>query len=147
MRTCLAAIPGMNESEVRFMFLMYVLFALTVAVILTALFAARAPERRSDEIFMGSFVLLLATAWAAGEWIAPALSGKPVSYWLPLALVGIFVAILAVSASLAVRPPDTPVWAAVHHNKRQDAEAAAFDIVLWLLMLLFGIASIRSMVP
>jgi len=115
-------------------------------MILTALFTARAPERKRDEIFIGFFVLLMVAAWVVGEWLVPAIADRPVSTWLPFLLVGIFVVILVVSAVLSVRTPGPLAWAGVRDDSRREAEVAAIDVILWFLLLVAGIEAMRSVV-
>lgn len=126
------------------MFLLYILFALTVAMILTALFAARIPEQKRGEAFIGFFVVLVLAAWAVDEWLVPAVFAGLRAAWLPVLFLVIFGAIFVVSALLSVRSQGPLGWAGVHHDRRLDAEAEAFDLVLWLAVLVFGIAVIRA---
>lgn len=127
------------------MILLYILFSLTVAMVLTALSAPRVPEQRRGEAFIAFFIVLLLAAGAAVEWQVPAIAAGWGGAWAPALLLVIFAAILVVSTLLSVRPTGSFARAGGSHNHRQAAEAAAFDIALWLLMLIFGILIMRSL--
>ncbi len=127
------------------MTLLYILFALTASVVLTALFAAHIPEQKRGEAFIGIFVSLALAAWAVDEWLLPALSAGLRAAWLPVLLLVVFGVILAASAFLSVRSQGPFAWASVHQDRRLDAEAVAFDLLLWLAMLIFGISVIRTL--
>ncbi len=134
------------KKGVRTVILLYILFALTVSMVLTALSAPWVPEQRRGEAFIVFFMALLLAAGASAEWQVPAIAaGSRGDAWTPALLLVVFSAILVVSAFLSVRPPDSFARAGGSHNHRQDAEAVAFDIVLWLLMLIFGILIMRSL--
>lgn len=126
------------------MILVYLLFALTVSTVLTALFSARIPQSRKGEIFIGIFVAIMVLAWAADQWLLPELAtGLSTSWPLVLTLI-IFVTILAVSLSLSVRTPGPLRQAVTNHDSRLDTEAAVFDLLLWLALLIVGITIMRS---
>jgi hypothetical protein len=126
------------------MVLVYILFALTVTTVLTALFSARIPESRKGEIYIGFFVAFMVLAWAADTWLLPALaSGLRTSWPLILTLI-IFVTMFAVSLSLSVRTPGPLRQAVANHKSRLDTEAAVFDLLLWFALLIVGITIMRS---
>ncbi len=127
------------------MILLYILFALTVAMVLTALSAPWVPEQRRGEAFIALFIALLLAGGAAVEWQVPAIAAGRGVAWVPALLLVIFTAILVVSTLLSVRKTGSFARAGGSHNHRQDAEAVAFDIALWLLMLIFGILIMRSL--
>ncbi len=133
------------KREVRTVILIYILFALTVAMVLTALSARRVPEQRRGEAFIAFFIALLLAGGAAVEWQLPAIAAVRGGAWVPALLLVIFAAILVVSMLLSVRPTGFFARAGESHNHRQDAEAVAFDIALWFLMLIFGILIMRSL--
>ncbi|MGE5173780.1 MAG: hypothetical protein ACM3MD_08125 [Betaproteobacteria bacterium] len=123
---------------------MYLLFALTVSTTLTALFGEHIPQNRRGEAFIGFFILLVLIAWAVDAWLVPAVAAGRSATWLPALFLIIFGAILVTSAILAARSSGPFVQAVVHHDNRLDAEAAAFDFLLWFAVLIFGIAVIRA---
>lgn len=133
------------KREVRKVILLYILFALTAAMVLTALSAPRVPEQRRGEAFIAFFIALLLAGGAALEWQVPAIAAGRTIEWVPALLLFIFAAILVVSALLSVRRTGSFARAGGSHNHRQDLEAAAFDIALWLLMLIFGIVIMGSL--
>lgn len=127
------------------MMLVYLIFALTLSSILTALFSTRVQQSREGELFIGFFVAIMALAWAADEWLLPALAAGWKTSWPPVMTLVIFGAVFVASLLLSVRTTH-PLGQAVigHGNNRLGAEAAAFDLVLWLAFLLVGIVVMRS---
>lgn len=129
------------------MILMYLLFALTVSTVLTAAISARIPQNREGEAFIGFFVSLMVLAWAMDEWLLPALSAGQRTSWPPILLLIVFGGVFAASTILSARGMSGPPQRAmVNHNNRHDAEAIAFDIVLWFALLIMGIVVLRSVV-
>lgn len=126
------------------MILMYMLFALTLSTVLTALGSARIPQNRKGEIFIGFFIALMVLAWAVDTWLLPALATGTRIAWLPIMLLVLFGGIVAASTILSVRTFGPPQRAMVDHDSRLDAEAAVFDLVLWFTLLAGGIAALRS---
>jgi hypothetical protein len=129
------------------MILVYLLFALTVSSVLTALFSASIPENRKGEAFIGFFAALMALAWAADKWLLPALAAGLKTSWTALLTLAIFGGVLAASAILSVRTPGPLQHAAVDHDNRLNGEAAVFDLVLWSAMLVLGLAVLKSIGP
>ncbi len=131
-----------DKVEVSTMMLIDVLFALTVSSVLTALIANHLPVRRAGEIFIGSFVLLFLLAGGAiGRALPPVVAGG--TAWNSYLMIAVFGAILVISIMLAASSPKTFAWApAKRGNVRHDAEAVAFDVVVWFLLLVFGIVAL-----
>lgn len=129
------------------MLLVYLLFALTVSTVLTALFSARIPENRRGDAFIGFFAALMVLAWAADTWLLPTLASGPGRSWVPIVMLAVFAGVLASSAILAVRTPRPLRHAAVHHDWRLNGEAAVFDLVLWTALLVLGMALLKSLAP
>ena len=127
------------------MILLYILFALTVAMVLTALSAPRVPEQRRGEAFIVFFTVLLLAAGAAVEWPVLVIAAGRGGALAPALLLVIFAAILVVSTLLSVRQTGSFARAGGYHNHRQDVEAVSFDIALWLLMLIFGVLIMRRL--
>ena len=129
------------------MILVYLLFALTVSSVLTALFSASIPETRKGEAFIGFFAALMVLAWAADAWLLPALAAGLITSWIPLLTLVIFGGVLAASSILSVRTPGPLQHAPVDHDNRLNGEAAIFDLVLWSALLVLGIAVLKSIGP
>ena len=127
------------------MILMYLLFALTFSTVLTALISARIPQRREGEAFIGFFVALMMLAWAAYEWLIPALAVGLKTVLLPVLLLIIFGGILAASTILSVRPSGLLKQTVGSHYNKPDAEAIVFDLLLWVVVLTIGITVLRSL--
>jgi hypothetical protein len=124
--------------------LLYVVFALTVSTILTALVAGLIPERRWGDAFIAFFVLLVLCAGAADAWLVPVVAAGQRSSVLPVIFLIAFGAMLAASIILMTRSTRPLMQAAIHRENRLEAEAAAFDAVLWLAVLIFGIAVLKA---
>ncbi len=127
------------------MLLVYLLFALTFSTILLALFSEHIPERRKDDAFISFFAALMLLAWAVDDWLLPALAGDRKTPWPAVAALIIFGSVLASSLALSVRVPRRLRHAPAFHSTRFDAEAASFDLVLWLLMVTLGLSVMRSL--
>lgn len=132
-------------NEVNYMLLMYMLFALTVSTVLTAVVSSRITKDREGEAFIGFFALLLALAWAADQWLLPVLSTGHRTIWLPILLLTMFAGVLAASTGLSVRTRGKPLHATVHHGNRLDTEAMVFDLILWFALLFAGISVLASL--
>jgi hypothetical protein len=129
------------------MILVYLLFALTVSSVLTALFSASFPENRKGEAFMGFFAAFMVLAWAANTWLLPALAAGLKTSWIPFFTLTIFGGVLAASAILSVRTHGPLQQAAADHDNRLNGEAAVFDLVLWSAILVLGMAVLKSIGP
>jgi len=126
------------------MILIYLLFALTVSMVLTAFAAARMPQKRSGEVFIGLFIVFVLIAWAADAWLVPAIAAGLKVAWLPVVLLIVFGGVLTASAILSTSPLWAPAWALEHNHSRLDAEATVFDFALWFMMLVFGIVVLKA---
>lgn len=141
------------------MILLDLLFAFLMALILAALLTGpagwrhpRRPDGWGTGLFL--FLLLLPVIWAGGVWLSP--MGPPVggSYWLPLVVVGVMVALLV----LAIGSSGGPTT--LRDNARAGAETGAgtepdvneaaalgitalFGFFFWLL-LLAGVVGIAA---
>jgi hypothetical protein len=126
------------------MILMYMLFALTVSTVLTALISAYIPKKREGEAFIGFFVALMVLAWAADEWLLPTLTAGQKTSWLPILILIMFGGFFVASTILSVKTYGSPQPAMVNHENRHNAEAMVFDLILWFALLIVGIAVLRS---
>ncbi len=127
------------------MMLVYILFALTLSTVLSALFSRRSPENRKGDGFIGFFIALLLLAWAMDAWLLPLLAANRGISWPGVTALVVFGAILVSSFALSVRTPRFLKQAALTgHEHRFDAEATAFDLLLWLVLVTLGIILIRS---
>jgi hypothetical protein len=131
---------------VKAVILLYLLFALTVSTILTALFAGQAAPHRQGHIFLFFFVLLLIIAGVSDVWLVPIVASEQRSAFYPAVLLTLFCAVLTASVLLSVRSPRPLTQAAAHHDTGLDAESAVFGSLVWLAMLVFGIAVLKTAV-
>ncbi len=126
------------------MMLVYLLFALTFSTMLTALFSRNSTEERKGGLFIGFFAALMVLAWAADEWLFPALAGGRKITWPPAMMLVTFGALFASSLVLSVRT-HRPLRQGTHSlDSRLGAEAAIFDLLLWFALLIAGIVLMRS---
>ncbi len=125
------------------MILVYVLFALTFSLILTAFFAGNIPQHRQGHAFIFFFILSMLLAGAADVWLLPVVASGQRSI-LPAVSLTVFAAILAVSVILSVRPPRRLLQAAPHRDPGLDTEAAVFDSLVWLVVVISGIAVLKA---
>ncbi len=127
------------------MILVYFLIALTFAMILTALVSYRTPINRRGEVFIGIFVSLMVLAWAADEWLMPALAAGLKISWLPVAMVIIFCSVLVLSIVLTARTP-RPLRQTIlgGYENRRNVEAEAFDLIIWFAVFFTGISLLRA---
>ncbi len=126
------------------MILMYMLFALTVSAILTALISEHITKNRQGEAFIVFFVALMIVAWVVDEWVLPNLAGGHTISWLPVVLLIMFSGMFVASTVLSVRKSRPLRQAVVYYNSRFDAEAMVFDLIFWCALLAIGIIVLRS---
>ncbi len=126
------------------MILMYMLFALTVSAILTALISEHITQKGQGEAFVVFFVALMIVAWVVDEWVLPDLARGHTISWLPIALLIMFSGIFAASTILSVRNPRPLRQSVVYYKSRFDAEAMVFDVIFWFALLTIGIVVLRS---
>ncbi len=126
------------------MILLYVLFALTVSMVLTAVFSRQAAQHRQGHTFIFIFVLLFLMAGMCDLWLVPSIASGQRSLVYPVVLLVVFCAILTASVLLAVSLPRVAAHAAGHRDAGRDAESAAFGSLIWLATLIFGIAALKA---
>lgn len=116
------------------MFLIDLLFALAVALLLTAIFAVLFRTTGPWSSFWIFLVVVFLAAWVGGLWVVPL--GPPLFdvYWLPFLLVGLFFALLMAAAAPVVRAPRTPREAAAEIEAEREA-ATAFSVFFWILLV------------
>lgn len=100
------------------MILMYILFALTVSTVFTALISEHNPRTREGEVFIAFFVALMVLAWAIHDWLLPALEAGQKTVWMPTLLLIIFGGFFTASIILSVRMSVPPQHAVVNHDNR-----------------------------
>ncbi len=115
------------------MILLVLLFTLTLSMIIIALSGSDIQKKAGDRFTEYAVVLFLIFWFAAVRDVAP----LPV--WMPYLTTILFLAILVASLVLAVRPPKIMAWAGERRFMRHDIEAIVMDMVIWLMMLSFGI--------
>ncbi len=126
------------------MILMYLLFALTVSMVLTALISAHIPQNKESEAFIGFFVALMVLALGVDKWLVPVLAAGQKTSLLPVLLLIIFGGIFTASTILTVRSSAPLRQVVASKNNRLDSEAMIFDFILWFALLTVGIAVLKS---
>ena len=126
------------------MMLMYILFALTISAVLTALISAHIQQNRRSEAFIGFFVALMMLSWAADEWLVPVIAAGQKISWMPIVLLIIFGGVFVASTILSIRTSRPLQQTVMNHDFRLDAEAMTFDLILWFALLTLGITVLRS---
>lgn len=111
-------------------------FALGIAALVTALFAAGLGRRgpwASSPLF---FVLVFLAAWAGGVWITPV--GPPLwgFYWLPFVIVAVLFALLLAAATPPARPPRSRLEA---QEQARDMATTALVVETFFWVLLIGL--------
>jgi len=77
------------------------------------------------------FLIFLAVIWAAGIWSVPYGPALWSVYWLPFVLAGLFLALIILAITAAVRPPPTTA----ESDSAEAGFAALFGIFFWILIL------------
>lgn len=85
------------------MFFIDLLFALVIALLLTAVFAAGFRRRGPWGIWWIFLLVIFLAAWAGGVWMTPFGPTLFDVYWLPFVFVGLVAALLLAAAA----PPTT----------------------------------------
>ncbi|MGC9357561.1 MAG: hypothetical protein ACP5GX_06840 [Anaerolineae bacterium] len=116
------------------MFLIDFLFALAVALLLTAIFAVLFRTTGPWSSFWIFLAVIFLAAWAGGLWVAPLGPTLLGAYWLPFLLVGLFFALLMAAATPVARAPRTPREAVAEIEAEREA-ATAFSVFFWILLV------------
>lgn len=113
--------------DILFVFILALLFTLLV----TGPFRWR--YSRAEGVWPAAaflFLVFLAVIWAAGVWSVPYGPALWNVYWLPFVLAGLFLALIILAISAAVRPPPT-----VETERAEAGLAALFGAFFWILIL------------
>ena len=127
------------------MIVVYILFALTFSLILTAFFAGNIPQHRQGHAFIFFFTLLMLLAGAADMWLVPVVAAEQRSSLFAAVFLAVFAAILAASVVLSVRAPRRMMLqTAPQGDPGLAVEAVVFDSIIWLAVLISGIAVLKA---
>lgn len=116
------------------MFFLDLLFALVIAILLTALFGLLFRRMAMGTGLLLFFLVLFLASWAGGVWLTP--FGPPLFgvSWLSFLFIGLFVALILTALIPPVRPPRTLEEARV--QAETEAETTfIIDIFFWILLL------------
>jgi len=126
------------------MFFVDLLFALAVALLLTAIFAAGFRNRGPWAAWWVFLLVVFLAAWAGGVWITPFGPLLFDTYWLPILVVGLIFALL-LAAAVPARAPRTRAEAIAEARAEEEA-AAAFSVFFWILLIGLAIAIVLAYV-
>jgi hypothetical protein len=122
------------------MFLVHLVFALFVAILLSAVFAVAFRRRGPWESLFLLFLVLFLLSWAGGAWLAPIGPTLWGEYWLPFVLVGI---IMALFLAALVPPPRESTVELVEEGKdaaERKVVLTGLGIFFWMLVTALVIA-------
>ncbi|MBD3427086.1 MAG: hypothetical protein GF409_07660 [Candidatus Omnitrophica bacterium] len=116
------------------MFLLDVLFALLIAIAVTAVFVVLLRKRGPWPSVWMFFAVIFLVSWAGSLWIVatgPVFYGIP---WLTILIIGLITAVLLAS----VAPPQPPRTKAEVAEKAKQVEATeeVFNFFFWILVIL-----------
>jgi hypothetical protein len=114
------------------------LFALAVALFLTAVFAVIGRQAKTPWRVMVFFLVVFLGAWAGGIWITPVGSSVLGVYWLSFFAVGlVFALVLEAVAAFSVRPTGSPT-SEIRKDKKEEREIeSVLGVFFWILVLTF----------
>jgi len=112
-------------------FLVYLLFALLVSVLLTAIFLFGLGRKESWRRFLTFFLPVFLAAWAGGLWVTPVGPSAWGVYWVPFLFAGLMFALL-LAATAPSRSPRSLREAAEQASQEEQVERA----VGWLFWVL-----------
>lgn len=115
------------------MFILDLLFALSIALILTLVFFGVFRNRAPWIYFVAFFVIVFLASWAGGLWIIPFGPTMFSVTWLPFSLAGLFFALLLVGA--AANRPTTYQHETVEQRETKGAVSLIFIISFWILVI------------
>ncbi len=128
------------------MILVYILFALTFSLILTAFFAGNISQHRQGHAFIFFFIVLMLLAGAGDVWLVPLVASGQRGSLYPGVFLAVFAAILAVSVVFSIRSPRRMVLQTIRRSDpRLDVEAIVFDSIIWLVVMISGIAVLKAL--
>lgn len=114
------------------------IFALAVALFLTAVFAVIGRQAKSRWRVILFFMVVFLGAWAGGIWITPI--GRTILgvYWLSFFAVGLVLAlVLEAVAAFSVRPPESATGDIQKDRKEEHEIEVVLGVFFWILVLTF----------
>jgi hypothetical protein len=126
------------------MFLVDLLFALVVALLLTAVFSLGFRNPGPWGVWWVFLLVIFLAAWAGGVWVTP--FGPPLfdTYWLPILFVGLFFALLLAAIPPYPRPTYEP--GVPPAGGTAEGAAVALGTFFWVLILGFALVIILAYV-
>ncbi|MFP4418591.1 MAG: hypothetical protein ACOC41_01520 [Chitinivibrionales bacterium] len=113
-----------------------IFLALSVGIILTALFAVGLRRPGPWASVLAFFFIVFLTAWAGGIWalpIGPTIGATPV---LPIVVVGVIFALLLAAATPPHSRPTISESSAVKEAGQERATQIMLDVFFWIALIL-----------
>lgn len=126
------------------MFFLHLLFALVIALILTAIFGVGTRGWGAGSALLLFFLILFLASWAGGLWIAPygpPLWGVP---WVGFLFMGLLFALLLAAFFPAAEPPPRAVPETEEVTPSEAAAIITIDIFLWILLIILVVSIIAG---
>lgn len=129
-----------SGGEVYPMLLLEILAALTVALVLSAVFALATWRRGRRRGLFWLFLILFLTTWAGGGWMRPVGPVLWGIHWLSFLLVGAVVALVLAVAQSRPRPQGREETIEMLESMKREREAKqvawiTLTIFFWILVL------------
>jgi hypothetical protein len=126
------------------MMLWEILFAIGIALVMTAIFAVLFRRTGPWASYLVFFAIIFLGAWAAGVWLAPLGPHIFGVYWIPFLVFGLIFALL-LAAMVGPSPPS--MWGrrvgAVEQREREEpTSSAGYDLFFGALLIVFMAAII-----
>jgi len=119
------------------MFLWHLIFAIVIALLLSAIFGLGFRRTGAWPGIFIFFLIILLFSWAGGVWLAPFGPAIAGAYWLPFLFVGILIALFLAAAV----PPDRTRRRTIEAPEQQVAESeTVLGVFFWFLIVLLIIA-------
>jgi hypothetical protein len=114
------------------------LFALAVALFLTAVFAVIGRQAKTPWRVIVFFLVVFLGAWTGGIWITPIGPAVLGVYWLSFFAVGlVFALVLEAVAAFSVRPPGSQADNVQKDRREERQIEAVLGVFFWILVLTF----------
>ena len=114
------------------MFLVYLLFALLVSVLLTAIFLLGLGRKQTWRSFLIFYLLVFLAAWAGGLWVTPVGPSVWGVYWVPFLFAGLLFALLLAATAPSRRPRS--LREAAEQARQEEQVERAVGWLLWVLV-------------
>ncbi|OHB66386.1 MAG: hypothetical protein A2Y77_01135 [Planctomycetes bacterium RBG_13_62_9] len=119
---------------------MGVFFALSMALLFTAIFTLGFLRRGPWSSVLAFFLIVFLASWAGSLWLSPAGPAFYGIYWVPIVGVALLFALLLAGSVTRRHPPQVETISAV--KRQEKIVRSMFDAFFWTLLIGFAIAII-----